>query len=334
MNNYLFFRTDRIGDFLLSAVLLKSIKRNDIKSFITIVASEKNYEYIQTLKFVDKVILYPNNLFKKIQFFLQILKTNYFSCGVLDGKKRSIYACILVKAQNKFIITTKKLFKKLISPFINNTFYTDDFDNKIDETKNILKIFNFSFDIKDLDLFESENINEIRFSFGNDIFKLKNFLLLHFDEKWIFDTYIKKFTRIEPNYNELNKFLYEIIKKTKNDLVITSGNLDLQLIHNLKNNFTKKTDQIYFKKIENNIIYLLIKTNFFDLKKIIFNSKLIISCHGAPTHVAAGMNKRIIDIFNSDDEKWYKKWNSHFRNYEFIHRSQFKILSLKILSKL
>ena len=29
MNNYLFFRTDRIGDFLLSAILIKSIKKND-----------------------------------------------------------------------------------------------------------------------------------------------------------------------------------------------------------------------------------------------------------------------------------------------------------------
>ena len=41
MNKYLFFRTDRIGDFLLSAVLLRSIKRNDKSSHITIVASEK-----------------------------------------------------------------------------------------------------------------------------------------------------------------------------------------------------------------------------------------------------------------------------------------------------
>ena len=46
MNKYLFFRTDRIGDFLLSAVLLRSIKRNDKSSHITIVASEKNYDYI------------------------------------------------------------------------------------------------------------------------------------------------------------------------------------------------------------------------------------------------------------------------------------------------
>ena len=34
MSNYLFFRTDRIGDFLVSAILINSIKRNDLNSMI------------------------------------------------------------------------------------------------------------------------------------------------------------------------------------------------------------------------------------------------------------------------------------------------------------
>ena len=43
MNKYLIFRTDRIGDFLLTAILIKSIKRNDPKSYIKIITSEKNF---------------------------------------------------------------------------------------------------------------------------------------------------------------------------------------------------------------------------------------------------------------------------------------------------
>jgi len=69
MNNYLFFRTDRIGDFLVSAILLKSIKRNDAKSWISIIASKKNYFYIKKMKFIDEVYLYPDSLIKKIFFF-------------------------------------------------------------------------------------------------------------------------------------------------------------------------------------------------------------------------------------------------------------------------
>ena len=70
MNNYLFFRTDRIGDFLVSAILIKSIKRNDKNSHITVVASNKNYFYVKTLDFSDEVFLYPENFIKKIFFFL------------------------------------------------------------------------------------------------------------------------------------------------------------------------------------------------------------------------------------------------------------------------
>ena len=40
MNNYLFFRTDRIGDFLVSAILIKSIKRNNQNSYIIVISSE------------------------------------------------------------------------------------------------------------------------------------------------------------------------------------------------------------------------------------------------------------------------------------------------------
>ena len=69
MNNYLFFRTDRIGDFLVSAILLKAIKRNDRKAHISVVASSKNYFFIKTLDFIDEVFLYPNNFLKKIFFF-------------------------------------------------------------------------------------------------------------------------------------------------------------------------------------------------------------------------------------------------------------------------
>ena len=42
MNNYLIFRTDRIGDFFISSILIKSIKENDPKANIIIIASDKN----------------------------------------------------------------------------------------------------------------------------------------------------------------------------------------------------------------------------------------------------------------------------------------------------
>ena len=67
MNKYLIFRTDRIGDFLVSAILIKSIKSNDQKSHITIIASKKNYEYIKNFPYVDEVIKLENNFLDKLK---------------------------------------------------------------------------------------------------------------------------------------------------------------------------------------------------------------------------------------------------------------------------
>ncbi len=72
MNKYLIFRTDRIGDFLVSAILIKSIKRNDKKSYITVISSEKNYDYIKTFKFVDEVILLKNTFLQKVKLILKL----------------------------------------------------------------------------------------------------------------------------------------------------------------------------------------------------------------------------------------------------------------------
>ena len=58
MNKYLIFRTDRIGDFLISAILIKSILSNDPSANITVIASNKNYNYIEGFKYINKVILF------------------------------------------------------------------------------------------------------------------------------------------------------------------------------------------------------------------------------------------------------------------------------------
>ena len=111
MNKYIFFRTDRIGDFLLSAVLIKSIKRNDSSSHITVVGSKKNYNFIKDINFVDTAIIYPEKFFDRFIFFFNLINKKYFFSCVLDGKKRSIFASILINAKVK-IFCSHKLFYK------------------------------------------------------------------------------------------------------------------------------------------------------------------------------------------------------------------------------
>ena len=77
MNKYLIFRTDRIGDFLLSAIIIRSIKINDPESHLTVVASKKNYNYIKSFSSVNDVILLNNNFKDKIRLILQLRKNTY-----------------------------------------------------------------------------------------------------------------------------------------------------------------------------------------------------------------------------------------------------------------
>ena len=54
---YLIFRTDRIGDFLITSPLINAIKNNDTNAQIYVVSSNKNKEFIINYKFVDRVFL-------------------------------------------------------------------------------------------------------------------------------------------------------------------------------------------------------------------------------------------------------------------------------------
>ena len=79
MNKYLIFRTDKIGDFILSALLIKTIKRNDKSCKIAVIASQKNYNYIKNFALVDNVILYPqDSIIGRFKLALYLLKHKFF----------------------------------------------------------------------------------------------------------------------------------------------------------------------------------------------------------------------------------------------------------------
>ena len=326
MNNYLLFRTDRIGDFLLSAILIKSIKRNDKNSIVTVVASKKNYNYIKTLKLVDKVILYPENFFKRFFFLLSFLNKKYKLKVALDGKKRSIYGCLLGRADYKILLTTKLIYKKILKVFFDKILYKNDFNTKILEIKYILHNIGYNLNSHDYNIFEYEELFKSKTT-------NKDHILLHFDEKWIFKDYIQKYSEIEPTYDQFYKFISEIVKKTNNDLHITTGFHTNDIVEKLKSSMTFNNNY-YLREFDENKIYLHLNMSFIDLKKVILNSQKIICCHGAPTHVASAMNKEIIDIYDKSEESFYKKWNSHFRKYNFLYRSNFNNLSKEILKLL
>ena len=290
MNNYLIFRTDRIGDFLVSAILLKCIKKNDPNAHISVVASDKNYEYIKTFPYVDNVFQLNNNFISKLSVFFKLFKFRYQTIIIHDDKKRSKFISFFLKSKNKIDILKSQ----------NVT--------HIQIIKDILQKMNFNFINESLNTLTHRNLKK---------FSNKKLIQLHFDEKWIFKDYIGKFFNIEPTEIELVNFVKQIIKKNMGKLVITTG-------LNLPEKINKIKPTLIDLKV--NVYEGL---NFLELEKITLKSNILISCHGAISHVATANNIKQIDII--DKSYNYSKWTYHFRNYNFLYRDNFAKLSGKII---
>lgn len=163
---------------------------------------------------------------------------------------------------------------------------------------------------------------------------IKDFILLHFDEKWIYEQYITKYKSIEPNLDDLDEFIYNLIKKSKKNLIITTGMMNNDLIKKLLLSFNKENDNLYTKVFNDKLIQLYINIDFFELEYLIKNSSFLIGCHGASTHLASAHGIKIYDIFDLSQKNFYLKWINHIENYSYFYRENFSDLKRKILSRI
>ena len=330
MKKFLIFRTDRVGDFILSCILIKSIKRNKPESEITVICSEQNYEYVKNYSLVDNAKLYPKKFIKKISFFHSMIKSDFDYILSLDGKKRSIFSCVISKAKFKIITVTKKIYKKIFFNLKENILFIEDYRSRIEEFKFILRKMDIDYSDKDLDIFDSEKV----MSNLDIINKIpdKSFNQLHLDEKWITEAYrgrrrLRNFKPINASIVQMCHFIEEFVTKSKKDLVISAGAETNSLINGVKENFNKNG----LLEINGKKIIILDSISFTDLKLIIKKTDLLIACHGSPAHVASSFNTKIIDIFDQKNEKFYKFYTNHLRNYKFLYREDFAILAKNIL---
>jgi len=331
MNKYIFFRTDRIGDFLMSSILFKSIKNSDNKSIITIIASKKNFEYIKNFEFVDEVILFPENFFKKFLFYFKFFLKRYYLVGVLDGKKRSIYFSLIVRSKYKFLFTYKKFYYLILKFLYTKIFLDENCSSKFDEIKTLLNHLGHTFLENDLNTINKDKVSNYKF----DISQLNKFVLIHFDEKWIFNDYISSYKSIEPlNQKALLEFLEKIVLNTGMNLVVSTGFRQNQYIDFLKDKFSYLDENIYIYNLQNKKIYLYDELSFSQLEKLILNCNTLITCHGAPSHVGAALNKKIIDIIDWSENDFFLKWTAHFRNHSLVYRDGFDNVQKKVISLL
>ena len=105
MLKFLIFRTDRIGDFIFSRMLTESIKLKYPNCKIDFVCSKYNSKYIKNFKDIKKIyVLDKYNIPMLVKNLIQINKSHYDYLIILDGKRRSIFYSLLMKAKKKFVI--------------------------------------------------------------------------------------------------------------------------------------------------------------------------------------------------------------------------------------
>ena len=324
------FRYDRIGDFLLSSILINNLKKNNKSNHITVVCSNKNYNYVKNSEIVDEAILIPSNFFKRIKFYLNIIKSKYDKIIVLDGKNKSIISSILLKSHDKILLTNKQNYKKYLNIFFNKIFYSPVKTNKIDELKLISSYLKIKLNIslakyKNINIYPDQKILNI-------VNEYDNFNLFHFDEKWIHDHYIKTYENIQPNIDNFQVFLEDFILKSKCHLILSTGLKDNDLILTLRSKYKEISKNIYQYKIKNSSIFLVDKINIFNLEYLISKSKSVVTCHGATSHLTNMYDKILIDIIDRSEDQLFRNWTYHFTNHTLVYRSNFQNIAKDILN--
>ena len=256
-------------------------------------------------------------ILNKLKLINSINKDEYRAIIVHDSKQRSKIISVFL---NKKIIISSNIDS-------NISYYSD--------IQNILNSLKFSFDKSDLNTLADRSYKELRLQqytlqslprFEVMLAKIENlskdFILFHFDEKWIHNQYISSYINIEPTENELISFFNSIVNKTNKNLVVTTGL-----------NTPKILDNIFTNKLNTKITFFN-NINFLDIESLIDKSELLISCHGALSHVASSKSIKQIDIIEEKKINFYRKWTDHFRNYKSINRKNFNLLANEIINLL
>ena len=140
MAKYLLFRTDRIGDFIFSRIIIDAIKKKNPNNTIDIVCSEYNANYVKNFRDINKIYIY--NKYKVILNIKNLINLNlkrYDYLLVLDGKRRSIFLSLLINAKLKIALIKNWRPLILLKIFFNNYLINSELNSQY---KNFVVLLN------------------------------------------------------------------------------------------------------------------------------------------------------------------------------------------------
>ena len=322
----LIFRTDRIGDFIISCPFILSYKKKFQNNKIVTISSEYNYDYIKNFGFIDEVIPLKNEFkfLPKIRILFKMIillrKKKFDHIIVLDGKNRSFFISLFLNGQKSILLQSRELelFSKI---FKYKSVINYELQNQLKNFSFLASKLNFNINLKQINLYDGYN-------FKKKIKLEKKYIIVHIDEKWFTKYYYKDFTDINPNNDEIEKFINKISAKLnhKYNIVITTGSKKIEPLENYTKNFTQTESDIFIKNNNNNFIYFLKKTTFNDLEYLIKDSSFLICCEGGVSHVSHNFKVKTLAFFEKNRLQHTKYWTGHMENLSLYHRKHMKNL--------
>ena len=318
----LIFRTDRIGDFIISCPFILSYKDKFKNTKIIVISSEYNSSHIKNFKFINQIIPLNNEtkFFKKLLVLLKMIlllrKTKFSNIIVLDGKKRSFFISLFLKGKKSILLQSKGLefwsylfkYKKVINYELQNQLKNFSF---------LASLLNFNINLNKIDIYKNYSFNNI-FDFK------RKYLNIHLDEKWFTKYYYNDFTDINPTSDEISLFLDKISNLIDNDydIVVTTGSRKLDVLKKYTENFEKINPNIFLKKNKRNKIFFFDNLSFNDLEFVVKNSSFLVCCEGGVSHVSNAFNVKTIAFFERNRLQHTKYWTGHMRNLFLYERKK------------
>ena len=312
----LILKNDRVGDLFHSLNGINAILNDNKDSQIEIILSPISKDlsflfYSNNIKI--SYLPYHLTILNKFNLFLKIIFNSYDKIYILSPKNFYYYLtlfsngkffAITVKNSNKsrpFNFLTKKLFKYIV----NNR------DNKkINQSINTL-IFELCSNKSKSDYpFLLNNTPNTSALFKDNINLFSNFIHIHYKEV------------IFKKNGWDNKDFFNLINSLSNTnkIILTSDygkfSYHNEFLSNLSSlNFENNTNNI---NLDNNIHYLhnLDTKDLFELIKL---SSTVISPHGTMTVMASYLNKKVIDIFDTNiNINAFREYKPDNDNYNFL----------------
>ena len=314
------FRTDRIGDFIISCPFILSYKKKYKDKKIVIISSEYNFNYIKNFKFIDIIfplkneIKFLKKLFVLIKMIILLRQFNYSEIIVLDGKKRSFFISLFLKGKKSILLQSKGL-EFLSKIFGYKSVINYELQNQLKNFSFLASKLNFNIDMNKIDIYKNYDFDK---TYNID----KKYILIHLDEKWFQKFYYKDFTDINPKIDELYKLIHNIgkINNYNHDIIITTGSKKLDIIDKIISDFKKVEKNIYCKKFNKIMVKLIINISFNELEFLVKNSSFLICCEGGISHVSNGFKVKTLAFYQKNRLQHTKYWTGHMENLFLYER--------------